>query len=150
MVPSYNGYTGKERNAKQRAMNLLKKLGTYRALDGPCSLCGDPEARIEPHSEDYSEPYIWEPPAEYPLCRRCHVVHVHQRFSKPDRWERFKGHVRRGGYAREFDDAVVKRELQQSSTLRQLRERSLSGDEWWERLTSDPASLTAEWARPRP
>ena len=31
-----------------------------------------------------------------------------------------------------------------------MRVRELSGREWWQQLTLDPASLSAAWARPRP
>ena len=159
MLSPYNGYTGAEREAKQREMNRLKKAGTYRPLVGPCSICDDPHVPIEPHSEDYSKPYRWAPPAEYPVCKRCHTTYVHKRFANPETWELFKTHVRRGGYAREFATASTKREIteaQKSTRLAEplrlplLRNRELTGNEWWERLSTDPSSLTAASSRPRP
>ncbi|HXF25558.1 MAG TPA: hypothetical protein VN602_13610 [Gemmatimonadaceae bacterium] len=61
----YNGYTGKEREAKLRAQHARVKRGFPAHPPGPCSICQDPTAPVEAHSEDYSLPYLWEPPAEY-------------------------------------------------------------------------------------
>lgn len=154
----YNGYSPAEREAKLREMARLRRRGEYTPLEGPCSLCADPHAPIEPHTEDYSQPYLWSPPAEFPLCRACHRTHIHKRFSNPLRWEAFKAHVS-GGYARDLKAPEVQREFKaflhaaargETIALRCLRDRALDGAEWWELLTCDPAALTSVSARPRP
>src|SRR3982751_6604015 len=95
----YNGYDWNERYAKLRALNRRIRAGDSRAPTGPCQLCNDPEVAVEYHDEDYSQPYLWEPPALYALCRHCHRHKLHKRFSRPYAWRAFLVHVRRGGYA---------------------------------------------------
>lgn len=64
----YNGYSDAERARKGAAGKKGRADGTLETYRGPCMLCGDPSAKVEPHSEDYSEPYRWTPPAVYWLC----------------------------------------------------------------------------------
>lgn len=121
-------------------------------------LCSDPDTAVEPHSEDYSIPYRYEPPAMYWLCRHCHRDKLHKRFARPELWDAFLAHVRRGGYARDLIvDAEVRSEFArfraaraqgESVELRQLRSRSVT-DAWWDRLSKDPNSLKDPRARPR-
>ena len=155
----YNGYSGREREAKLRALHVRRKQGLPVMDVGPCAICGDPSALVEPHSEDYSQPFRWDRPAEYPLCRTCHRDRLHKRFARPDMWEAHKAHVRRGGYSSDLKDPLVAAELQayraafvrgERIVLRQLRPRASTADEWWERLSTDPATLTSPAARPRP
>ena len=155
----YNGYTGKEREAKLRAHHARVKRGFPVHPPGLCSICQDPSAPVEGHSEDYSLPYLWEPPAEYALCRLCHRDRLHKRFLKPDIWAAHKAHVRRGGYSSDVRRPEIVSELAafrkawrngETVALRQLRPRVVPPDAWWERLTTDPSSLTSVAARPRP
>ena len=155
----YNGYTGKEREAKLRASHARVKRGFPAHPPGPCSICADPSVPVEGHSEDYSLPYVWEPPAEYALCRTCHRDRLHKRFLKPDLWAAHKAHVRRGGYSSDVHKPEIVRELDafrkawrngETIELRELRPRIMPADPWWERVTTDPNSLTSPAARPRP
>jgi hypothetical protein len=122
-------------------------------------MCGDPDRPSgEWHSEDYSEPFSFQPPQSYPLCRPCHA-RLHKRFNAaPGEWELFCLHLEAGGYGSEF---VQMRTLPER---RALCERIASGHKvelpvirarsprpyWWQSLTLDPESLVAPWARPRP
>ena len=154
----YNGYSPRERSDKGHAGDLGRANGSVPSASGPCALCGDPDAAVEPHSEDYSLEYRWEPPALYSLCRHCHRNKLHKRFRDPLSWFIFKAHVRRGGYARDLKEPSIRRELPlfrrsvesgEPATLAPLRARRLTGDEWWERLSVDPLTLTSVSARPR-
>lgn len=155
----YNGYSPEERTAKGKDGKVRRAKGILPAFAPPCALCGDPDVAVEPHSEDYSLAYIWDPPAVYALCRHCHRHKLHMRFKDPIGWEVFKAHVRRGGYARELAKKDVVAELSHfrrardrggPAALKRLRERRLTGKEWWEHLSADPSTLTAKSARPRP
>jgi hypothetical protein len=122
-------------------------------------MCGDPErASGEWHSEDYSEPFSFQPPQSYPLCKPCHA-RLHKRFNAlPGEWELFCLHLEAGGYGSEF---VALRSLSERRALSHrvasgqtvefptIRARP-SGPFWWRSLTLDPESLVAPWARPRP
>ena len=154
----YNGYSPEERTAKGKAGDVGRANGSVPVLEGPCALCGDPDIPVEPHSEDYSKEFRWVPPAVYALCRNCHRNKLHTRFSNPMLWFVFKAHVRRGGYERDLRNPEVRRELRifrralergQPATLRALRHREVSANEWWERLSVDPLTLTSPSARPR-
>ena len=154
----YNGYSGKERDKKYHEYKRLRELGLSVPETGPCRLYGDPSVPVEPHSEDYSHPYLWNPPAEYMICRSCHGW-IHKRFGKPETWKQFKSHVRRGGYAKEFSSAAVQKEraacsaaLEQEVAFewRHIHGREVrNGMDWWEHLTLSKDSLTASWTRPR-
>lgn len=159
----YNGYSWKARNKKFDELKRRIADGRQRAPEGPCDLCGDPgdpEVTFEYHDEDYSDPYLWEPPVMYCLCQSCHRHRLHQRFRYPAAWAAFLTHVRRGGYAREMNDPECKREVAayrkslakgHTSLLRPLRPCSgVSGQEWFARLSLDRATMTAATARPRP
>jgi hypothetical protein len=151
---SYNGYTSQERTKKSRA------LIDVRDPWPPCALCGDPEVTCEYHSEDYSKPYRFKPPAMHALCHNCHISKLHGRFKNPDLWEAFKAHVRRGGYAEDLKEPAIAKEFAayrkamargESTALRPLRRyRHRVGREWWSRLSTDARTLTARSARPRP
>ena len=116
--------------------------------------CGDRNVTLEYHSEDYSKPYNWSPPAAYALCRHCHRNKLHKRFENPDQWEAFKTHIRRGGYASELvSDPVVKRELEayqrarkegKRAELRMIRPyQGVVGQEWWEHLTTSRGPIAS-------
>jgi hypothetical protein len=157
-VQSYNGYTPTERMKKARAAFDAMVDGAVGEPWPPCTLCGDPEVTCYSHSEDYSEPYRWHPPAMYSICGPCHA-RLHKRFSRPDRWEAFKAHVRRGGYASDLKNPTLAKELAsyvkakaggRATVLRPMRPYSKGrGKEWWDRLSTDSRTLRAPSARPR-
>ncbi|TRD10418.1 hypothetical protein FGU71_00040 [Erythrobacter insulae] len=156
---SYNGYSWKQRDLILKAYHR-GEAGPDFTLEGkPCGLCRDPDrAPGEWHSEDYSQPFRFEPPQTSPICKSCHL-RLHKRFNQPpEEWELFCRHVDAGGYGRDF---VATYPLARRRALMHkiangeavevplIREREL-GDRWWRNLTLDPESLEAPWARPRP
>ncbi|MBW7907352.1 MAG: hypothetical protein H3C50_00295 [Kiritimatiellae bacterium] len=156
----YNGYSPEERNKKLALANQKLAAGELPEATGPCMLCGDPDALVEYHSEDYGEPFLWEPPAVYSLCQTCHRFKLHGRFARPEDWETYLAHIRRGGYARDLKEADVAAELmayrkalQRGSSpapLKTLRPyKGIVGEEWFARLRMDKESLTDPTARPR-
>ncbi|MHB8847263.1 MAG: hypothetical protein ACYC43_02345 [Burkholderiales bacterium] len=156
----YNGYSPKEREDKLKKMNRLIAKGELPPAAGPCALCSDPEVPVEYHDEDYGEPFIWNPPALYCLCRNCHRDKLHKRFWRPSAWLAYLAHIRRGGYARDLKDRGIKKEIDacriaiersEPFTLRELRpyQRSV-GEEWFANLRMDPESLSDPTARLRP
>jgi hypothetical protein len=155
---SYNGYTGRQRD---KIVTAYRKLtGKHAPFEGePCGMCGDPERPHQGwHSEDYSEPFVFEPPASYPICEPCHK-RLHRRFnSLPGEWELFCRHLEAGGYGKEFVElrSVAERRILCDRiaagahlSLPRIR-NSEPGPYWWRALTLDPESLHAPWARPRP
>lgn len=151
----YNGFSPAERNANGRALNKAIKAGTVSHPTGPCALCGDLEAPLEYHSENYSKPFDWSPPAAYAVCRHCHRNKLHKRFTNPDQWQAFKAHVRRGGYASDLvANPKVKREVEayrlalpegSPVKLHPLRPyQGVVGKEWWAQLAAEPVSLKVE------
>ena len=163
----YNGYKGTERQKKYDAYKKLRDEKKSVPAVPPCQLCGDDgkvlrddkKLVIEPHSADYSFPYEWKPPFEYMICKRCHGW-IHKRFDQPDKWADFISHVRRGGYAWEFTTSEGAAQRRAAADARKngspfqwqpIKGRAVrSGDLWWERITMDPNSRKAKWARPRP
>jgi hypothetical protein len=162
MGASYNGYTWKQREAILREEKRLLKVGDLEPLaylfsKAACEICADPVAK-QWHSEDYSVPYIFAPPASFALCATCHL-RLHKRFNERADWLVFLAHIRAGGYGKEFTGlhSLAQRKTWQSQvtnsqpiSLPAVRERTLDGSEWWQHLTLDPESLDAPWARPRP
>lgn len=157
IVDSYNGFLPPERERKGHA--VAKALAAGRiARPAACMLCGDPAARLELHSEDYSQPYTFTPPAAYWLCRACHRNNLHKRFNESERWEAFLAHVRRGGYASELRDPNIRRQLRgyrdasqrgEAAELPSLRDAP-AGPRWWEHLTLDPRSKNDRSLVPKP
>jgi hypothetical protein len=159
-LDAYNGYSEQERNRKYQEYKRLVKLGQAVLNRPPCQLCGDPTVEVEPHTEDYSLPYRWLPPAEYMICRFCHGW-LHKRFGKHrDDWLDFKSHVRRGGYGAEFASPMVRPERQEAARCRaggleyvwkvSLGRTPRNGQDWWEQLTTCEESKAALASRPRP
>lgn len=158
----YNGYSWKEREAILREHKRLEKQGDVEALsyyqsEPPCNICADP-IRYDWHSEDYSLPFLFKPPATFAVCRACHL-RLHKRFQSPHEWQVFLAHLRSGGYAREFTSLYSKKQRDEwvsdvqsgkEPALPTVRDISLTGSEWWLHLTLDRESLKAPWARPRP
>jgi hypothetical protein len=147
-LDSYNGFSGNQRAANGAALRKALLAGTVLAPVGPCSICRDPDAKLEYHSEDYSKPYSWAPPAAYPVCVPCHRNKLHKRFANPEMWEGFKAHVRRGGYARDLKTPEIASELAQyvsairtgdAPVLNSLRPYpQVVGTEWWANLSTEP------------
>lgn len=151
----YNGYSWAQRVKILQALDNENAQGrTY--LRDLCDICGDRAASL--HSEDYSEPYTFIPPQCYSLCRACHR-RIHRRFNEPpEEWAIWLEHIRAGGYGSEFPRFYVPaKRLEWYPTiqdghpiqLEKIRDRVLPDDNWWERLSLDPETLTAAWARPR-
>jgi len=140
----YNGYSPKERDVKSKVLKRLVAKGELPPASGPCALCGDPEAPVEYHDEDYGEPFIWGPPALLCLCRNCHRDKLHKRFWRHSAWYAFIAHIRRGGYARDIKDPKIKKELEacrkaieqsEPFTLQDLRSYQCTvGEEWFANL----------------
>jgi hypothetical protein len=159
LMQSYNGYSPQERARKVRAVFNAMLDDQIGEPWPPCALCGDPWVTCDFHSEDYSQPYRFRPPAMYSVFTSCHS-RLHSRFSRPDRWEAFKAHIRRGGYASDLHDPKIAREwnsyVRERSRGRKVklsnlrRYRSRAGSEWWARLSVDPRTLRARSARRRP
>ena len=147
-MQSSNGYSTQQRSKSLRAFGPEQRAG----LSGPCAICADPEAPGW-HSEDYSEPFLFAPPAGYPMCNACHQ-RLHNRFQhSASEWSIFLCHVQSGGYGREFVGRfplAIRNEPVPVAPLPQIRPRVLPVEAWWETLTLDPQSLEAPWARPRP
>ena len=158
----YNGYSWKEREAILHEQKRLEKQGnieplSYLKKNPPCDVCADPKANGW-HSEDYSLPFLFKPPASFAVCTACHL-RLHKRFQAPHEWQVFLAHLSSGGYACEFTALYSKKQrdtwaaevqVGKVPTLPKIRTRALSGTEWWLRITLDRESLQAAWARPRP
>ena len=146
-MDSYNGFSGTERTANGAALRRAIIAGKVAAPSGPCAICGDMAGKFDYHAEDYSKPYSWLPPAAYPMCTGCHRHKLHKRFAKPEMWEAFKAHVRRGGYASDLKVREIAHELEQYAVaqrtgvgfpLRQLRPYPhVIGSEWWAQLGTE-------------
>lgn len=156
----YNGYSAQERDYKLKVSKRLIRKGELPPAAGPCMLCNDPDVSVEYHDEDYSEPFIWEPPALLCLCRSCHRNKLHKRFSNPSAWLAFTAHIRRGGYASDLKITAIKKEVAACQTAIEAKEPytlktirpygKVSGTEWFANLTLDPNSLSDPSSRPRP
>jgi hypothetical protein len=153
----YNGYSPKERARADRVIRRDRAVG--KLLPGSsCALCGDPSAKLDLHSEDYSEPYRFIPPAAYWVCISCHRNHLHKRFGRAAAWATFLAHVRRGGYASDLKKSAVRGEVRALETALTANETAMLAairpvrprDPWWERLSVDEASKRDPAARPRP
>jgi hypothetical protein len=154
----YNGYGPNERNKKLAALHKLYPNRSHRYYQPPCHLCGDTKAAVQPHSEDYAEPFVWDRPAMYAVCSCCHS-RLHGRFKSPASWLAYKAHLRRGGFGADLKDPKLSRELSRLAkgmekgrpfALSSLPERRQpTGSEWWEFLTTDPRFLDQPFARPR-
>lgn len=156
---SYNGYTWRQRDLILKAYHRGDAGPDFTLPGKPCGLCGDPDrAQNEWHSEDYSQPFSFEPPQTYPICKPCHL-RLHKRFNQPaEEWELFCRHLDAGGYGREFvptypvpQRRVLCEQIAEGEEVHvaPIRPRTIA-DAWWRGLTLDPESLDAPWARPRP
>jgi len=154
----YNGFSPKERGKKLNKSYKVYPNRTHPYYQGPCQICGNPDCPVEPHTEDYAEPFLWENPAEYAVCKTCHG-RLHKRFNQPFKWAAYKAHVRRGGFGADTKVGKIANEIRrlaeaysrgESFNLPPLpRTKTLTGLEWWEKLSVDPGSLTDPGTRPR-
>jgi hypothetical protein len=154
----YNGYTPQQRNKKLIALHRRWPNHSHPYYQPPCHLCGDPTAKVQPHSEDYAEDFRWEHPAMYAVCFHCHR-RLHSRFDAPASWLAYKAHLRRGGYGSDLKTPKTAGELTRLAkaleaglpfSLSSLpRQAKHSGFEWWELLTTDPRFLDQPFAKPR-
>lgn len=90
----YNGFTPAER---AKAAAWAKKEWMAGRLPTPshaCCVCGQSEGIVEPHSEDYSEPYGPHVGA-FAVCYRCHQL-MHARFRNPGAFRWYTEQVRGG------------------------------------------------------
>ena len=155
----YNGYDWAQRAKILRAIKRGEAGPGFGTAARPCGMCGDSDRPPNNwHSEDYSEPFLFAPPATFPLCNACHG-RLHKRFANPNaEWELFCRHIEAGGYGREFtrmDSPASRRKMcaaieeGQPVACQPIRER-LAYTLDCRDLTLDPESLYAPWARPRP
>lgn len=84
----YNGFTPSQR---MKAFRWLKAQD--REPVEVCDACGS-KANVNPHSEDYSEPF-GDHIGAFALCYACHMM-VHCRFKNLDLWLVYCGEVRLG------------------------------------------------------
>lgn len=158
MTEPYNGYSSVQRNAIIGAYKRMHGQAFLRT--GPCAVCGDTERAPDSwHSEDYSRPHIFDPPATYLVCRACHG-RIHKRFNEPPQnWALFLYFLDSGGFGREYaklystaqrDAWATDLREQRAVALPVIRPRATDDREWWRALTLDRESRVAAWARPRP
>ena len=152
----YNGYTPEEREKKLRALHRTFPDYSHHYYRDPCSICSDSTSPVAPHSEDYAEPFLWQRPAMYPVCRTCHS-RLHKRLKNPHGWAAYKCHIKRGGYGSDLKNPEIAKEIRllgttiergEPITLNSIRPFTMT-DLWWDSLKVDPELLTAKEARPR-
>ena len=95
-VNSYNGFTPSQR---MKALKWLKAQD--REPVEVCDACGS-KANVNPHSEDYSEPF-GDHIGAFALCYACHMM-VHCRFKNRDLWVIYRRGIR---LARRLQDPPV-------------------------------------------
>ncbi len=90
----YNGFSGDQRAAAQRWLNMMIATGR---LTRPtiCSACGQAEGPIDMHAEDYSLPFAIGKTDEFRICYSCHMA-VHCRFRQPVAWDVYRNGVAQG------------------------------------------------------
>lgn len=139
-MKTYNGFSPQQREKKRRALHRVFPGRSHPYFHGPCHMCGDPHSPVAPHDEDYSEPFVWETPAMYALCRTCHG-RIHRRSKSPSAWQAYVAHLHRGGYGSDLKERPISREIAKLSKtiqagqgvhLEPLREVQICG-RWWER-----------------
>lgn len=90
---SYNGFSPQQR---LRALAWLKReyAAGRRVRPTACDACGQTVGMIEPHSEDYSEPF-GDHIGAFGFCYRCHMM-LHCRFSARAAWLAYLDAIKRG------------------------------------------------------
>ena len=90
---SYNGFTPAQRMKAYKWLMNEYSLGN-RVKPCKCDSCGLTEGIIEPHSENYGEPY-GNHIGQYGFCYRCHMA-LHCRFRNPKAFQRYAQEVANG------------------------------------------------------
>jgi hypothetical protein len=90
---SYNGFTPSQRMKAYRWLMNEYAIGG-RIKPFKCDSCAITEGVIEPHSENYGEPY-GNHIGQYGLCYRCHMM-LHCRFSSPKVFTQYAQDVANG------------------------------------------------------
>jgi hypothetical protein len=101
---SYNGFTPNQRMKAYKW--LMEQYATgKRFKPTKCDSCGITKGIIEPHSENYGEPF-GNHIGYYGFCYRCHMI-LHCRFRNPEAFARYADEVYAGTvftpfYTRDF------------------------------------------------
>lgn len=90
---SYNGYTPVQRMKAYKWLMNEYALGN-RVKPCKCDSCGLIKGIIEPHSENYSEPY-GNHIGQYGFCYRCHMM-LHCRFKNPKAFTQYTQEIANG------------------------------------------------------
>ena len=96
---SYNGFTSHRRMKAYRWLMAEYEAGR-RTRPISCDGCGQNQGLIEPHSEDYSEPY-GDHIGQFGVCYVCHMI-IHCRFKAPERWQLYCEQMRAGAIFKPF------------------------------------------------
>lgn len=89
-LSSYNGFTGKEREASLRRVHKLWESGEVPRPTKCALACGQTVGVIHGHSEDYSDDTV-----HIEICIMCHLM-LHMRFQMPQVWNDYRLAVRNG------------------------------------------------------
>ena len=79
-MKSYNSFTAAQRSKAAR-WAMLEVAAGRRSWVLTCQACGQDGGIVQPHSEDYSEPYGLHIGAIV-LCHRCHMMVHHRDYSE--------------------------------------------------------------------
>lgn len=90
----YNGFTPQHRSKAGRWYTKQLREGT-RTRPAHCDACLREGGSVGGHSEDYREPF-GDHIGAIGLCFPCHMA-VHNRFSMPQEFERYRDIIRMGG-----------------------------------------------------
>jgi hypothetical protein len=85
-VQSYNGFTAHAR-LKAYKWLMAEYAAGHRVRPIACDACTQNEGLIEPHSEDYSEPF-GDHIGQHGCCYACHMM-IHCRFGAREAWDRY-------------------------------------------------------------
>lgn len=163
MSSPYNGYTWKQRDAISAARRKIQASASpsilaYLNSGQPCEICSDPNPPPSGwHSEDYSLPYKWSPPATFiyvldlsrsPPQAIQSALGMAALFTSPrSRWLRSRVHWIEQHWAAPI---MARKSCCWRRSYTAFNSRAAPGQEWWQALSLDPESLEAAWARPRP
>jgi len=90
---SYNGFTPNQRMKAYKW--LMNEYATGKRIKSTkCDSCGLTQGIIEPHSENYGEPY-GNHIGQYSFCYRCHMM-LHCRFKNPKAFAQYTQEIANG------------------------------------------------------
>lgn len=92
-MKSYNGFTPRQRMKAYRWL-MAEYAAGRRHQPTRCDACEQTEGLIQPHSEDYSEPF-GDNVGRWGLCYRCHMM-IHCRFSAPTSFANYVANLAAG------------------------------------------------------